>query len=87
MILVDMIPYKSQEDDSENIHIIKFSGSRLPPDDGNFYQLCYVTYSGVVKGASHPFQFSNSVHLYRNASMCSVYLLPCGKPHVIYRSY
>ena len=56
-------PYKSQEeedDDSESIRIVKFSGSRLPPDDGNFYQLCYVTYSGVVKGASRPFQFSNS---------------------------
>ena len=54
-------PYKTQEeDDSESIRIVKFSGSRLPPDDGNFYQLCYVTYSGVVKGASRAFQFSNS---------------------------
>ena len=56
-------PYKSQEEeeeDGESIRIVKFSGSRLPPDDGNFYQLCYVTYSGVVKGASRPFQFSNS---------------------------
>ena len=56
-------PYKSQEEedeDGESIRIVKFSGSRIPPDDGNFYQLCYVTYSGVVKGASHLFQFSNS---------------------------
>ena len=61
-------PYKSQEEedeDAECIRIVKFSGSWLPPDDGNFYQLCYITYSGVVKGASREFQFSNFA---RNAS-------------------
>ena len=39
-------------------HQVKFSGSRLPPEDGHFYQFCYVTRSGVVKGASRPFQFT-----------------------------
>ncbi len=29
----------------------------LPKDDGEFYQFCYVSSSGHVRGASTPFQF------------------------------
>lgn len=29
----------------------------LPKDDGEFYQFCYVTNAGQVRGASTPFQF------------------------------
>ena len=37
---------------------VKFAGRRLPPEDGHFYQLCYVTRDGSVRGASAPFQFA-----------------------------
>jgi len=29
----------------------------MPRDDGEFYQFCYVTSKGLVRGASTPFQF------------------------------
>jgi hypothetical protein len=29
----------------------------LPSDDGEFYQFCYVTSYGNIRGASTPFQF------------------------------
>ena len=29
----------------------------MPSDDGEFYQFCYVTSTGHVRGASTPFQF------------------------------
>ena len=48
-------------DDSKAVHQVKFSGSRLPPEDGHFYQFCYVSRSGVVKGASRPFQFTKTI--------------------------
>lgn len=32
-------------------------GYYLPNDDGEFYQFCYVTYKGEIRGASTPFQF------------------------------
>lgn len=55
-------PFKKEnsEEESESVRVVKFAGSRLPPDDGAFYQFCYVVYSGTIKGASRPFQFSNS---------------------------
>ena len=31
----------------------------LPKDDGEFYQFCYVTSKGFVRGASTPFQFKH----------------------------
>ena len=37
---------------------VTFAGSRLPPEDSHFYQLCYVSRDGTVRGASAPFQFS-----------------------------
>ncbi|CAH1775777.1 unnamed protein product [Owenia fusiformis] len=36
---------------------IVFQAKNLPKDDGEFYQFCYVTQSGQVRGASTPFQF------------------------------
>lgn len=32
-------------------------GYYLPNDDGEFYQFCYVTHKGEIRGASTPFQF------------------------------
>lgn len=37
-----------------------FAGRRLPPQDKHFYQFCYVSSDGRVRGASSPFQFSSS---------------------------
>ena len=37
---------------------VKFAGRRLPPEDGHFYQLCFVSRDGTVRGASAPFQFA-----------------------------
>ena len=37
---------------------VKFAGRRLPPEDGHFYQLCYVSRDGTVRGTSAPFQFA-----------------------------
>jgi len=39
----------------------QFAGSKLPHDDGEFYQFCYVTESGRVHGASTPFQFEHAM--------------------------
>ena len=36
-----------------------FSAHTLPSDDGEFYQFCYVTRAGQVRGASTPFQFKH----------------------------
>lgn len=35
-------------------------GYYLPNDDGEFYQFCYVTHKGEIRGASTPFQFRTS---------------------------
>ena len=34
-----------------------FAGRRLPPEDKHFYQFCYVSSDGHVRGASSPFLF------------------------------
>ena len=36
---------------------VSFAGRRLPPEDKHFYQFCYVSSDGRVRGASSPFQF------------------------------
>ncbi|XP_061109938.1 tax1-binding protein 1 homolog A isoform X1 [Conger conger] len=41
-------------------HTLLFQGYYLPKDDGEFYQFCYVTHSGEVRGASTPFQFRSA---------------------------
>ena len=40
-----------------NILLCFFSAHKLPNDDGEFYQFCFVTSSGQIRGASTPFQF------------------------------
>lgn len=36
---------------------VMFNARQLPGDDNEFYQICYVTKQGKVRGASTPFQF------------------------------
>uniref|UniRef100_A0A8C6RWC6 Tax1 (human T cell leukemia virus type I) binding protein 1 n=1 Tax=Nannospalax galili TaxID=1026970 RepID=A0A8C6RWC6_NANGA len=36
--------------------VLAFQGYYLPNDDGEFYQFCYVTHKGEIRGASTPFQ-------------------------------
>ncbi|NWJ06761.1 TAXB1 protein, partial [Crypturellus undulatus] len=40
--------------------VLIFQGYYLPNDDGEFYQFCYVTHKGEIRGASTPFQFRTS---------------------------
>ncbi|KAM4657523.1 tax1-binding protein 1 isoform 1-T1 [Amazona ochrocephala] len=40
--------------------MLTFQGYYLPNDDGEFYQFCYVTHKGEIRGASTPFQFRTS---------------------------
>ncbi|XP_059674375.1 tax1-binding protein 1 isoform X2 [Gavia stellata] len=40
--------------------VLTFQGYYLPNDDGDFYQFCYVTHKGEIRGASTPFQFRTS---------------------------
>ncbi|XP_036394674.1 tax1-binding protein 1 homolog B isoform X3 [Megalops cyprinoides] len=39
---------------------VVFQGYYVPNDDGEFYQFCYVTHKGEIRGASTPFQFRAS---------------------------
>lgn len=49
------------KDEKQTSMSVTFSSSRLPPEDGSFYQFSYVSRSGVARGASRPFQFSKTV--------------------------
>ncbi|XP_035264457.1 tax1-binding protein 1 homolog B isoform X2 [Anguilla anguilla] len=40
--------------------VVVFQGYYVPSDDGEFYQFCYVTHKGEIRGASTPFQFRTS---------------------------
>ncbi|XP_061443596.1 tax1-binding protein 1 isoform X1 [Rhineura floridana] len=40
--------------------VLSFQGYYLANDDGEFYQFCYVTHKGEIRGASTPFQFRTS---------------------------
>ena len=44
---------------------VVFAGRRLPPEDKHFYQFCYVSSDGRVRGASSPFQFTSAATLDR----------------------
>ncbi|KAM3928523.1 tax1-binding protein 1 [Leptodactylus fuscus] len=46
--------------DSTRNCVLTFQGYYLPNDDGEFYQFCYVTHKGEIRGASTPFQFRTS---------------------------
>lgn len=37
-----------------------FIGYYVPKSDGEFYQFCYVTHAGDIRGASTPFQFRSA---------------------------
>ncbi|XP_029022939.1 tax1-binding protein 1 homolog A isoform X2 [Betta splendens] len=39
---------------------VVFQGYYVPRSDGEFYQFCYVTHSGDIRGASTPFQFRSA---------------------------
>ncbi len=45
---------------TDNKGSVTFAGRRLPPQDKHFYQFCYVSSDGRVRGASSPFQFSST---------------------------
>lgn len=36
-------------------------GYYVPRSDGEFYQFCYVTHGGEIRGASTPFQFRQAM--------------------------
>ncbi|XP_030645426.1 tax1-binding protein 1 homolog A [Chanos chanos] len=41
-----------------SVHMsLVFQGYYVPRSDGEFYQFCYVTHTGEIRGASTPFQF------------------------------
>lgn len=40
-----------------NLHFHVLIGYYVPKSDGEFYQFCYVTHAGDIRGASTPFQF------------------------------
>ncbi|XP_062386064.1 tax1-binding protein 1 homolog A [Sardina pilchardus] len=41
--------------------VIVFQGYYVPRSDGEFYQFCYVTHGGEIRGASTPFQFRQAM--------------------------
>ncbi|XP_069504340.1 tax1-binding protein 1 [Ambystoma mexicanum] len=53
------LPEHYVEESSVNC-MLSFQGYYLPNDDGEFYQFCYVTHKGEIRGASTPFQFRTS---------------------------
>ncbi|XP_033733010.1 tax1-binding protein 1 homolog B-like isoform X2 [Pecten maximus] len=48
---------KAYEIGKEADSAVLFPAHKMPNDDGEFYQFCYVTSSGQIRGASTPFQF------------------------------
>ncbi|OWF43030.1 tax1-binding protein 1 homolog [Mizuhopecten yessoensis] len=48
---------KNYEIGKEADSAVLFPAHKMPDDDGEFYQFCYVTSSGQIRGASTPFQF------------------------------
>ncbi|XP_058255811.1 tax1-binding protein 1 homolog B isoform X2 [Hemibagrus wyckioides] len=50
------LPDEYTEGTAVNRSVI-FQGYYVPNDDGEFYQFCYVTHKGEIRGASTPFQF------------------------------
>lgn len=54
-----LIPIKKIEyNPSLGSHVL--IGYYVPKSDGEFYQFCYVTHAGDIRGASTPFQFRSS---------------------------
>lgn len=51
---------KNSTSTSSSQNSVLFRGSKLPPEEIEFYQFCYVTSSGEIRGASYPFQIQFS---------------------------
>ncbi|KAL5010509.1 hypothetical protein ScPMuIL_012814 [Solemya velum] len=57
-VYYEWAPYpENYETGKEATGHVLYQSYRLPGDDGEFYQFCYVSNSGQVRGASMPFQF------------------------------
>ncbi|KAJ0055187.1 hypothetical protein NL108_012630 [Boleophthalmus pectinirostris] len=51
-------PMPENYESGSTVHrTVVFQGYYVPKSDGEFYQFCYVTHSGDIRGASTPFQF------------------------------
>ncbi|XP_035537423.1 tax1-binding protein 1 homolog A isoform X1 [Morone saxatilis] len=54
-------PMPENYEPGSNIHrTVVFQGYYVPKSDGEFYQFCYVTHAGDIRGASTPFQFRSA---------------------------
>uniref|UniRef100_A0A8C3G910 Tax1 (human T-cell leukemia virus type I) binding protein 1a n=1 Tax=Cyclopterus lumpus TaxID=8103 RepID=A0A8C3G910_CYCLU len=51
---------KTQNPLCESHALISFVGYYVPKSDGEFYQFCYVSHVGDIRGASTPFQFRSA---------------------------
>ncbi|KAK3532669.1 hypothetical protein QTP86_027660, partial [Hemibagrus guttatus] len=51
-------PMPENYTEGSTVHrVLVFQGYYVPRSDGEFYQFCYVTHLGEIRGASTPFQF------------------------------
>uniref|UniRef100_A0A4W4DTS0 UBZ1-type domain-containing protein n=1 Tax=Electrophorus electricus TaxID=8005 RepID=A0A4W4DTS0_ELEEL len=51
-------PMPENYTEASSVHrTLVFQGYYVPRSDGEFYQFCYVTHTGEIRGASTPFQF------------------------------
>ncbi|XP_077599121.1 tax1-binding protein 1 homolog A [Stigmatopora nigra] len=53
------MPEKYEPGSTVNRSVV-FQGYYVPKSDGEFYQFCYVTHGGDIRGASTPFQFRSA---------------------------
>ena len=69
--------------DNASDNKVVFSGRRLPPDDGCFYQFCYVSREGVMRGASRPFQFTKGSRDHNQDDVESVEVVEEGLESIV----
>uniref|UniRef100_H3CUY1 Tax1 (human T-cell leukemia virus type I) binding protein 1a n=1 Tax=Tetraodon nigroviridis TaxID=99883 RepID=H3CUY1_TETNG len=54
-------PMPEKYEQGSTVHrTVVFQGYYVPKSDGEFYQFCYVTHAGDIRGASTPFQFRSA---------------------------
>ncbi|XP_061124055.1 tax1-binding protein 1 homolog A [Syngnathus typhle] len=54
-------PMPEKYEPGSTVHTtVVFQGYYVPKSDGEFYQFCYVTHGGDIRGASTPFQFRSA---------------------------
>ncbi|XP_061885281.1 tax1-binding protein 1 homolog A-like isoform X2 [Entelurus aequoreus] len=54
-------PMPENYEPGSSVHrTVVFQGYYVPKSDGEFYQFCYVTHAGDIRGASTPFQFRSA---------------------------